>query len=746
MITRLAVTVKGIVQGVGFRPFVYRLANERALAGFVQNTPYGVYIEIEGPAAACHSFIHALTDSPPPMAVIDETNGSEIQPTGQKDFTIIKSSGGAPAAAVSPDIGLCDDCAKEILDPANRRYGYPFTNCTNCGPRYSIIERVPYDRKNTAMAGFVMCKDCQDEYDDPGDRRFHAQPNACERCGPQLRLLGKDGAVPGEPIIQFTKIIQAGGIAAVKGIGGFHLACDAFHETAVQTLRERKLRYDKAFAVLFKDIQTAAEYCEINEEERALLLSPQRPIVLLRCKKPLAKGVAPHTNRLGVMLPYTPLHLLIMREFKALVMTSGNFSDSPMIYKDEEIPVLFSLADTVLTHNRPIVRRVDDSVCMVVGGVPRFLRRARGFAPQAVAFSGGENDILALGAQQKNTFCITKGDSAYLSGHIGDLDEADTEESYEAAIPAHLALFGAAPVAVAYDMHPDYISSRYAKTFAARAQLIPVQHHHAHFASALAEKKKTEQDYLGFIFDGTGYGEDQTIWGGEMLFGGIKQVKRVGHLLPFCLPGGEAAIHEPWRVAAGMMAKALGEETAKDFFAGRAGMDVILRLAGGGQYAPVTTSMGRLFDAVAAIAGVRTTVNHEGQAAEELEQILDVNSTGAYSLPVCEEDGVLLFDWRALVRQAVQDAEGGAKPGTVSARFHRGIITMVCRAAGLFAEKTEVAGVVLSGGVFQNAYLLDGCARGLAAMGMAVYTNEKVPAGDGGISYGQAAVAAARLR
>ena len=744
---RIRIQVRGIVQGVGFRPFVYRQAARFGLSGFVQNTGSGVTIEIEGDPAACAGFLAALTSEAPPLSRIQSVESSEIPVTGEQGFAIHTSEGGEKSALVSPDIGICDDCLRELFTESDRRYRYPFINCTNCGPRFSIIEDIPYDRKFTSMRGFRQCAPCQSEYENPLDRRFHAQPNACAVCGPRLSFLVDGVEVAGDPVALFAEAIRGGKVVAVKGIGGFHLACSAANESAVQLLRARKQRYEKPFAVMLRNLDEVNRYCEVSAAEIALLTSPQKPIVLLQKREnaALVPSVAPENHRLGVMLPYTPLHCLLLEETPALVLTSGNVSDRPMLYRDEDVPAAFAnLADAVLTHNRPIVRRVDDSVFVTSLGEPRPLRRARGWAPEPVPLASGARRILAMGALQKNTFCLVKDGQAFLSSHVGDLDDPDTEAEYLREIASMQRLFSVEPELVACDLHPDYASTRIAQEM--RLPLIAIQHHHAHFASVLAEHA-IQSPALGFIWDGTGYGEDGTIWGGETLFGTVSGSKRIGHILPFRLFGGEAAVHEPWRVALSTGELALDRAQALQLFPARAReAEVLLRASDAGLNAPVTTSMGRLFDAVAALCGLRETVSYEGQAAIALEQIADESEQESYQFSVVREPDGWIYDWRSVVQGVILDAASGVLPSRISMRFHRALANLLAEAAKTHRAETGCALVALSGGCFQNELLLKLCVAELTNSGFTVLINRLVPCNDGGISYGQAAAAAALSR
>ncbi len=733
----------GTVQGVGFRPFVYRLAQGLRLVGFVQNTSKGVAVEIEGDEDDCIAFINTFKTKSPPLSKITDIFCEEVPLCSDSSFVILPSVGGERNALISPDVAVCDECKNEIFDKKDRRYRYPFTNCTNCGPRFSIIEDVPYDRKSTSMAAFAMCPDCTSEYGEPRSRRFHAQPDACPVCGPTLRFLTRDGELSGDPIKLFAEYIRGGGIVAVKGIGGYHLACDALNTDAVRLLRQRKGRYEKPFALMVRDIDTAKTLCELSADEERLLRSPQAPIVLLKKKDgcPAAAETAPGNNSLGLMLPYTPLHCLITDECPALVMTSANVSESPMIYEAENEKKLYDLAEAVLTHNREIVRRVDDSVARVSGGKTRLLRRSRGYAPDPIKLTCNSKTILALGAEQNNTFCLLKGENAFLSSHIGDLDDPGAINDFRRETDAFIKLFDAQPDMLVCDLHPDYFSTSFADTLQNAIPVMRVQHHHAHFASVIAEND-INGDAIGFIFDGTGYGGDDTIWGGEMLFGGKNGIKRAGHLLPFPLLGGEAAVKEPWRCALSVISASMGDEQAASFFGGKEmEAHLLLEARKKGINAPLTSSMGRLFDAVAAIAGISSAVSYEGQAAIALEQALDLNETGSYNFDILEADDMLIFDWRGLIEQAVNDAQKGVNAGVISARFHRAVVNMMLNAAEINRDITGCKTVALSGGCFQNEFLLTEGIQKLENAGFAVYSNALIPAGDGGISFGQAALA-----
>ena len=744
---RYSVTISGIVQGVGFRPFLYREAVRHHLAGFVRNTSSGVYAEVEGTAPECEAFFVAVETSPPPLSRITEITLDQIPVTGESGFAIRSSEGGVRQALISPDIAICDDCQKELFDPLDRRYRYAFINCTNCGPRFSIINDVPYDRAQTSMRGFNQCSPCQSEYDDPMNRRFHAQPNACSVCGPELSFLVGGAAQMGDPVALFGAFIHAGETVAVKGLGGFHLACDATNEAAVSLLRARKQRYEKPFAVMLRSLEEVRRYCSLSPAEEALLTSARKPIVLLRLngEANLAPSVAPGSLRLGVVLPYTPLHCLLAEQHPALVLTSGNVSDQPMLYQDNDVASAFStLADAVLTHNRPILRRVDDSVFVVSLGSARPLRRARGWAPEPLSLPDNGSTILATGAQQKNTFCILKDGQAFLSSHIGDLDDPETDQAYISEIASLERLFDAEPEAVACDLHPDYTSTHFAHSLG--LPVYPVQHHHAHFASVLAEHRKKTPS-IGFIWDGTGLGEDGTIWGGETLFGAISGCERIGHILPFSLPGGEAAIHEPWRAALCVCQIACGHDAALALFSAHAKeAPLLLQASNAGLNAPHTTSMGRLFDAIAALAGLRETVHYEGQAAVELEQLAEELDQEYYHFTITRESVAWVYDWRPVVRAVLDDKAAGVSAGRISMRFHRALANLLVEAAVEHRRETGCNTIVLSGGCFQNELLLSLGVAALRQRDFEVLINHLVPCNDGGISFGQAAVAAAIIQ
>ena len=731
---RVQVRVEGVVQGVGFRPFVHRIAAARGLAGFVRNDARGVEIEAEGSADAVDRFLAALRDEAPPLAVVEAVRAVDVDPRGDAGFAIAGSAGGAPSALVTADAATCPDCLSELRDPGDRRFRYPFVNCTNCGPRFTIVRGVPYDRPLTTMAGFAMCPACRAEYDDPSDRRFHAQPNACPACGPRVRLVG-DAPAGRDDVERAARALLAGAIVAVKGIGGVHLACRADDDAAVARLRARKHREDRPFALMAADVAAARALVSLGEEDVTLLTSPARPIVLAprAAGSAVADAVAPSMAELGVMLPYAPLHHLLLGDAGvALVMTSGNVSDEPIAFRDDDaLERLAGIADLFLLHDRPIETRVDDSVARVVRGRPTVLRRSRGLVPAAVGLPVAcARPVLACGAELKSTFCLARERRAWVGHHIGDLRNAETLASFREGIAHFEELFDVRPEIVAHDLHPQYLSTSYALERDG-VELVGVQHHHAHLAACLAEHGVTAPA-VGAIYDGTGHGTDGTAWGGEILLGDLRSFERIAHLPAVRLPGGDRAVREPWRMACAWLVAVRGEIPAipvalRDHVAADR-WDAVARMALSGFAAPETTSMGRLFDAVAALCGVRPVVTYEGQAAIELEALADVAEPGSY--PADPDELVAGRGRRRLRRIPVP---------VVSARFHRAVAewtVAACTAAG-----TEH--VVLSGGVFQNRLLLTWSAERLEALGHTVLVPERLPANDGGIAYGQAAVAAA---
>jgi hydrogenase maturation protein HypF len=756
-LTRARVRVEGIVQGVGFRPFVHALAGRLGLAGLVGNDAGGVFVEVEGAAETVERFLEALSAEAPPLAVIERVTATPLAPTGTRGFAITASRGGGRRQTlVSPDTATCADCLAELADPADRRYRYPFINCTNCGPRFTIVRDVPYDRPATTMAAFAMCESCAREYADPADRRFHAQPVCCPACGPALRLLDRDGRpVDGDPLAVAAARLRAGAVVAVKGLGGYHLAADAAGEPAVAALRARKHREDKPFAVMVADLDAARSLCLVGPAEEALLASPRRPIVLLR-RRPeaaVAESVAPGNRSLGVMLPYTALHhLLLATVGRPIVLTSGNVSDEPIAYRDDDaLERLAGIADWFLVHDRPIHVRADDSVVRAFRGRELPLRRSRGYAPQPLGLPWPfPRHVLACGAELKHTFCLAKDHHAFLSHHIGDLENFETFRSFTEGVEHFRRLFAIQPEVVAHDLHPEYLSTKYALELDG-VELEGVQHHHAHVAACLADNGEPGP-VIGVAFDGLGFGADGTIWGGELLVADLEGFRRAGHLEPVPMPGGAAAIKEPWRMAAAWLDAALDGQVPERLDVvgrNRDRWERVLSLARSGTASPVTSSAGRLFDAVAAIVGVRDAVNYEGQAAVELEQLADPGEPGAYPARVADAGlggGPLRLLGTDLVRAVVEDLEAGVAPPLVAARFHNGLAEATVAACRALRDTTGLEAVALSGGVFQNLLLLERTVAGLERTGFRALVHSRVPPNDGGISLGQAAVTGARLR
>jgi hydrogenase maturation protein HypF len=766
--SRVRARVEGTVQGVGFRPYVYRLADEMGLAGYVLNDSRGVVVEVEAPGDAVELFLARLAAEAPPLASVERVIAEPLDELGERGFAIRDSPpDGESRAAVTPDSATCPDCLAELFDPSDRRYRYPFTNCTNCGPRFTIVRDVPYDRANTTMAGFTMCGACRAEYDDPLDRRFHAQPNACPDCGPRLRLVYAGGvtapdARSADAIEAAARALLDGAIVALKGLGGFHLACVARDESAVSELRARKHREDKPFALMARDAAAARHLVEMSAAGEELLRSPARPIVLAprRPGAHVALSVAPGAPELGVMLPYSPLHHLLLADAgEPLVMTSGNVSDEPIAYEDDDaLDRLADIADLFLLHDRPIETRTDDSVVRVLGERPLILRRSRGFVPSALPLPVDcGSHLLGCGAELKNTFAVAKHGRAWVGHHVGDLKNWETLRSFTTGIDHFERLFAVEPEVVAHDLHPEYLSTKHAREMEG-VRLVGVQHHHAHLAACLAEHGEPGPA-VGAIFDGTGYGEDGTVWGGELLLGGLEDFERVGLLFPVRLPGGDAAVRHPWRMACGWLAAAFGGRPAlpRRLRGSVSGAEwrQVAELAERGVASPLTTSAGRLFDAVAALCGVRAEANYEGQAAIELEAAADPVECRAYPLPLAGSAGGsragstaprLILDARPTIRAVVRDIERGAAVPAVSARFHNALAVATAAACRSEAERAGTSTVVLSGGVFQNRLLLARTRSLLSEQGgLQVLVPEQLPPNDGGISYGQLAVASARL-
>lgn len=737
------------MQGVGFRPYVHGLAGRFGLSGLVGNDTAGVFVEVEGAEQTVSEFLAVLPAEAPPLAVIEELRTSPLVPTGQAGFHIVASeASGRRDTLVSADSATCTDCLREMTDPADRRFGYPFINCTNCGPRFTIVRDVPYDRPFTTMAPFTLCDACAAEYHDPADRRFHAQPVCCPACGPRLTLIDAHGAeLAGDPIRAAAALLTSGAVLAVKGLGGYHVAALAGHHDATATLRARKHREDKPFAVMVADLDTARRLCVVDPIGERLLVNRRRPVVLLprRAEAPVAPAVAPGNRSLGLMLPYTPLHHLLLRETAApIVLTSGNISDEPIAYLDDDARHrLAGIADAYLTHDRAIHMRTDDSVVRVFRGAELPVRRARGYAPEPLTLARPvPRPVLGCGAELKSTFCLARGRHAFLSQHIGDLENYETLRSFTEGIEHFRRLFDVQPQVVAHDLHPEYLSTKYALDLGdadpAGCTLLGVQHHHAHIASCLADNGDAGP-VLGVAFDGLGYGTDGTLWGGEFLLADLTGFQRLAHLVPVAMPGGATAIRQPWRMAAAY----LGAEAPDELMRRHADQwDTVLAMAGRGVNAPLTSSAGRLFDAAAAILGVRDAINYEGQAAVELEQRADRDERGSY--PATVTDGpTLQLHGADLIRGVAAELRAGVAPEVIAARFHHGVADAIVRVCATLRERTGVSTAALSGGVFQNVLLLERTVAGLEQAGFRVLTHSRVPPNDGGISFGQVAIAAA---
>jgi hydrogenase maturation protein HypF len=793
----LRIHITGIVQGVGFRPFIYNLATRHNLPGWVRNTAAGVDIEADGTPAALEAFVAAIRREAPPLARIDTFETTDIPAQGFTAFEIVHSeSQPGDFIPISPDVCICPDCLRELFDPADRRYRYPFINCTNCGPRFTIIASIPYDRPNTTMKDFPLCDACAAEYHNPTNRRFHAQPVACAACGPRVWLEGESSTVESQKlkvegsdkaIATAQEMLAAGRILAIKGLGGFHLACDATNAEAVRQLRRRKLRVDKAFAVMLPDTAAVEQHCYVSPAERDLLESRQRPIVVLRRRpaSPIAAQVAPGQETIGVMLPYTPLHYLLFAnapisnqpsKIKNLVMTSGNLSEEPIATdNDEARQHLASLCDAFLMHDRPIRTRCDDSVTRVVEGSrlkvessPTFnlqpstllLRRSRGYAPDPIRLPFEIAPLLAAGPELKNTFCLGRGRYAFLSHHIGDLENYETLQSFEDGIGHFERVFRVRPEAIAYDLHPNYLATRYALERAEREGIpaIGVQHHHAHIAAVMADNGLDGSfPVIGVAFDGTGYGTDGNIWGSEFLIADYRGVERAAHLAYFPLPGGDAATREPWRVALALLWQnnlAWENLIPEDVTRENVKRDTIRHQLTHRINTPLTSSMGRLFDGVAALAGVRQAVNYEAQAAIEFEAMVDEDERGAYFFDVKREDATRLTPHASritlpispapLLHALLADLHTHTPTPLIAARFHNGVAEMVRQVVTMLRQETGIAHVALSGGVWQNITLLTKTVRLLQAAGFTVLTHHQVPPNDGGVALGQMVIAAKR--
>ena len=760
---RRRIRVSGVVQGVGFRPYIYRLATEERVTGKISNDTAGVTIEIEGAPVRVETFLTRLPLERPPLSFISSVQVEEVPCEGDDQFTIVKSDvRGHVVTQIPADAATCDDCLKEVLDPANRRFRYPFTNCTNCGPRFTITRKIPYDRPQTSMAKFRMCPACQAEYDNPLDRRFHAQPNACWDCGPQLWLTGPDGKriESNDPLSDAIGKLAAGEIVAIKGIGGFHLAVDATNSDAVVRLRQRKHRYGKPLAVMFRDLASARAYCDCGDAEN-LLTGVQRPIVLLEKRKDsnIAEPVAPGIPWLGAFLPYAPLQHLLFADgrLNALVMTSANLSEEPIaIDNDEALSRLREIADAFLFHDREILQRCDDSVVSIVSGKQQILRRARGYVPLPILLPAASPPLLAVGGHLKNVFCLASGSNAYQSQHLGDLENLTSLEFFGEALEHLKRTFEIEPKFIAHDLHPRYMSTQWAMQQS--LPLIAVQHHHAHIVSCMAENSITDP-VIGIALDGTGYGTDGNVWGGEVLLSTHSSFERFAHLENVAMPGSAAAIKEPWRMAFGHLLAALGEEAfspemARILGATEKEMKLLARMVERRVNSPLTSSCGRLFDAAATVITGRRVVDYEAQAAIELEGL------ATYGEHLAMADGYPIYpvegDWNMkqpstlnvaeMWTSLLADKREGIGPAKMSMRFHVGVAAAYVRLAVLARKVSGINAVCLSGGVFHNALLHELLHRGLRDENFEVYSQSIVSPGDGGISYGQAVVSAARLK
>jgi len=744
--------VNGIVQGVGFRPFVYQLANQYRLNGDVANTSSGVVIHIEGPQNNIESFSADLARKCPPLARITQISVHHEPVKDFKDFSIIASGDTASMSTlIPPDVSICDPCRQELFDPEDRRFGYPFINCTNCGPRYTIIDDIPYDRPETSMKHFKMCPICQAEYDDPENRRFHAQPNACKDCGPYVTLYDRDRKKVNtpNPIEKTATLLKQGCIIAIKGLGGFHLAVDAGNTDAVAALRERKHREEKPLAIMSFDVEHIRKYAVVDPAEEEILTSFQRPIVLLEKIEPgpISEGVSPRNRYFGAMLPYTPLHYLILSHgFTALVMTSGNLNEEPIaIDNDDAFQRLSGIADYFLIHNRDIYLRSDDSIVKESAGATRFFRRSRGYVPVPVFLKKPVPPILACGAELKNTVCLTKKNQAFLSQHIGDLENLSAYEFFMSTIDRMKQLLDISPEIVAYDLHPDYLSTRYAEELE-DIKKIQVQHHHAHIVSCMAENL-IHGPVIGLSFDGTGYGADGNIWGGEILVADHKTYRRAAQLSYTPMPGGAAAVKEPWRMAVSYLHDVFGDAfmdldlpILKEIDEKR--IKIIVEMIQKKVNAPDTSSLGRLFDGIAAIIGIRNRVSFEGQAAMELEMLAEKTIEATYDFDWVSGD-VHKVLFQPIIHGVANDMQKGVEPSKISGKFHSTLVRMFSELCGIIGKETGLNRVVLSGGAFQNSFLLTGLIQTLTRNNFQVFTHTLVPPNDGGIALGQAMVAAA---
>lgn len=745
MVERRLIQINGIVQGVGFRPFVFNSAVEFNLKGFVKNTAGGVEIEVEGSKKAIGKFTNRLESKPPPLSIITEMNNKLIPMNGDLDFTIKATNNIAEISTlISPDVAVCKDCLEELFDPNDKRFHYPFINCTNCGPRFTIIKNIPYDRQWTTMKKFKMCQDCQAEYDDPLNRRFHAQPNACPICGPKVTLHDSNRKTfeTDDPIAKSAALLKEGFILTIKGLGGFHLAVDATNEKAVSKLRERKGREEKPFAIMVKDLNTTHELCYLSGDEENALISQQSPILLLKRKNmnSVAKSVAPNNKRLGVMLPYTPLHHLLMNQgIKTLVMTSANFSEEPIcIDNNEAFTRLKKIADYFLTHNRDIYLRSDDSVMIQIQGALRHLRRSRGFTPTPIFVDSVGPPVLSLGGELKNTVCLLKENKAFLSQYIGDLENLEVYDFFQLTIDHLQRIFDTKPEIIVHDLHPRYFSTQWAKK-QNKIETLGVQHHHAHLASCMAENN-LNGPVIGFIMDGTGYGTDKTIWGGEVLIGGYGEYQRYAHFQKMPLPGGNAAIKAPWKTAVSYLFESFREDIPELPFLKNQDIKPIIEILTKKVNSPLTSSCGRLFDAVAAMSGGRQTIHYEAQTAIEFMQAANGLVENPFEFEILENGDHNEILISPLIHSIVDAIQSGENVHRISGRFHYTLIKIFLEITLIASKETQIKDIVLSGGVFQNDLLFNGLMPELKKKGFNVYSHSQVPTNDGGLSLGQAMI------
>ena len=750
---RKKIEIRGIVQGVGFRPAVYRLAKKYDLKGSVFNDSKGVTLDIEGSSRNIDDFLKELKKNPPPLASIEKIISKKLKLKNFLEFKIIESKKGEEKTTlVSPDIATCDDCRNEMLDKNDRRYLYPFINCTNCGPRFTITKELPYDRKNTTMKEFKMCEKCGAEYEDPENRRFHAQPNACDDCGPHLKFVDRKGKkIKGNPVDKAVRFLKRGQIVAVKGLGGFHLACDAKNREAVETLRKRKKRPFKPFALMGKDVSVVGKFAHLSKEEKKLLGNPRAPIVLFKKKKEsfLPEEIAPNSKFLGFMLPYTPLHILLFQDLEVLVMTSGNRRDEPIAFDNREaIKRLKNIADYFLIHDRDIWVQADDSIARIINEKVLLLRRSRGYAPEPVPSPvRSKKKIIGFGAHKHNTFSISRDDEIFISHYIGETDNFETINAFEKGIEHFIDFFDIPPDIAVVDLHPEYEATKFGKKWAKanNKPLIEVQHHHAHIASCLVDNRLDEK-VIGVAWDGTGYGADGKIWGGEFLIADLKDYERRAHLCYIPLPGSDAAVKEPWRMGATYLYETLGEDFLNldvDFVKklDRRKWAVIKNMIDRSVNSPEVSSVGRLFDAVSSIIGVRDFITYQGQAAIELEMMADEKEKEGYLFNLKKEKHIYIIDPRSVIKAIITDAQNGVQKSKISMKFHAGLADLIVKVSKILRKETGINKVCLSGGVFQNMVLRSTSTEKLERNKFQVYNHKNIPPNDGGISAGQVAIA-----